>query len=562
VLAAGVIDPSRGRANPIVRDASVPTGKLRSVALIILLLVLVGAGAPARPVHAASQAPAASYRLDATVDLDKATVAASETVQYRNVLGVPLDSLVFRVVPNATGVIDLGSIAVDGQPVERKLDGSVLELPLASPLAPGTTTTVALTFTLHVPNEPGRLSATARGMTLGSWFPLLAVHREDWDRRQFVEVGDAIFSEVADYDVTIATTTPAQVVATGQRVEQNGQRSRFTASSVRDFAAAISADYVVRQSTVNGVSVEAAAYSDARAAYFASRAADFLRWAGDKLGAYPYPTLTIADTDLPASYGGLEYPGMALISRAYGVGSPPEGSTLDSLLLHEIMHQWFYSLVGNDQIADPWLDEAFVTYVTYSYYREVRPDLAPAVYDRTIAGTSTGYVDTTVDDYSTDGPYFGVVYRRGARFLERLQDTLGDSAFWALLHEHVDTYRDRIASPRAFLDRAQSLTKTPLGPLISEYFSYGAFSSATPRTWTLDAPASPWTGSAALTVAADFPIARVQVWLDQRLLADGTAGSLTLDLTSVEAGSYVLLVRIWDPDGILFERGRRIEVIT
>jgi aminopeptidase N len=530
-------------------------------AALAVLLVLLGVGAPTRAAHAASQAPAASYRLDATVDLDTDTVTVSETVQYRNVLGVPLDSLVFRVVPNTTQVIDLGPITVDGQPAEKRLDGSVLELPLASPLAAGATTTVALTFTLHVPNEPGRLTATAHGMTLGSWFPLLAVHREDWDRRQFVEFGDASFSEVADFDVRFFTTTPAQVVATGQRVEQDGKRSRFKASSVRDFAAAISADYVVKQSAVNGVTVEVAAYSEDRAAYFASRAADFLRWAGDKLGAYPYPALTIADTDLPASYGGLEYPSMALISRAYGVGSPPEGSALDSLLLHEIMHQWFYSLVGNDQIADPWLDEAFVTYVTYSYYREIRPDLAPAVYDRTIAGSSTGYVNTTVYDYPADGPYFGVVYRRGARFLERLQDALGDSAFWALLHEHVDTYRDRIASPRAFLDRAQSLTNAPLGPLISQYFSYGAFSTATPRTWTLDAPASPWTGSSSLTVGADFPIARVQVWLDQRLLADGAASPLTLDLTGVEAGSYVLLVRLWDPDGVLFEQGRRIEVV-
>jgi hypothetical protein len=169
-------------------------------------------------------------------------------------------------------------------------------------------------------------------------------------------------------------------------------------------------------------------------------------------------------------------------------------------------------------------------------------------------------VDTGVYDYPSDGPYFGVVYRRGARFLERLQDTLGDSVFWALMHEHVDTYRDRIASSRAFLDRAQSLTTTPLGPLISEYFDYGAFSATAPRTWTLDAPPSPWTGSAALTVGAGFPITRVQVWLDQRLLADGGATALTLDLAGVEAGSYVLMVRVWDADGVLYERGRRIEV--
>jgi aminopeptidase N len=541
-----------------------PAGRLQrwGLATLLVLAVLASSGSP-NVARAANQAPAASYRLDASVDLAKDTVTVSETVQYRNVVGVPLDTLVFRVVASALGLMDLTTVTIDGQPVERRLDGSVLELPLASPLAPGATARIDLRYALTIPNEPGRLMSTARGMALGYWFPAVAVHRGEWDRRQFVDVGDATFSEVADFDVTITTAAPAQVVATGQRMPQDGQdgkRSRFTASGVRDFALAISPDYVLKKSTVGGVSVEVAAFGEERAAYFTTRAADFLRWAGEKFGPYPYPVLSVADADLPVTYGGLEYPGLVIISRAYGVSSPPDGSALDGLYLHEIMHQWFYSLVGNDQIADPWLDEAFATYMSYSYYREVRPDVAPAVYDRTIAGGSGGMVDTTVYDYPSDPPYFGVVYRRGARFLERLQDKLGPGLFWALIREHVNTNRDRIASPRAFLDRAQSISPVPLGPLISEYFSYGAFRTGTPRTWTVDAPASPWTGSAALFVAADFPVSRVQVWLDQRKLADGAANALPLDLADIETGSYVLLVRVWDHDEVLFERARRVEI--
>jgi hypothetical protein len=165
-----------------------------------------------------------------------------------------------------------------------------------------------------------------------------------------------------------------------------------------------------------------------------------------------------------------------------------------------------------------------------------------------------------VYDYATDPPYFGTVYRRGARFLERLRERMGDGPFWLLLREHVDTYRDRIASPRDFLDRAERLSPVPLRPLISEHFSYGAFRTATPRTWTVDAPAGAWTGSAALFVAADFPVTRVQVWLDQRKMADGSANALTLDLADVETGAYVLLVRVWDHDEVVFERARRVGV--
>jgi aminopeptidase N len=527
----------------------------------LLLLVTLAVPTRTEPVHAAGPAPAASYRLDVTVDLTKASVTAIERVTFRNVVGVPLDTVVFQVAANTMGAFTLSSVTIDGQSVNVALDGSLLEIALARPLTPGGSTDIEIAYVLAVPNEPGRLTATARGMALGYWFPLLAVHRGEWDRRPFVDVGDARFSEVADYDVAITTTTPAQVVATGQRVEQDGRRSRFKASSVRDFAVAISADYVVRKSTVDGVTVEVAAYGEDRAAYFQSRAAEVVRWAGPKLGPYPYPVLTITDTDIPADFFGLEYPSLIMISRAYPVPTAPRGSTVDAIVVHEILHQWFYSLVGNDQIDDPWLDEAFATYLSYAFYREVQPELASAIFNTSIAGgTAAGPVNSSVNDFPSDGPYFGTVYRQGARFLDRLREKMGDGPFWALLREHVDTYRDRIASPRDLLDRAQRLSPTPVGPLIAEYFSYGAFRTATPRTWSIDAPTGTWTGSAAVFVAADFPVTRVQVWLDQRVMADGPANALTLDLSDVEAGSYVLLVKVWDHDQVVFERARRVEI--
>jgi aminopeptidase N len=529
------------------------------VCLALLLPVLLGS-LPAAGVRAAVQAPATSYRLDAAVDLAAATVAVTETVQYRNVVAVPLDALVFRNVPASLDLFDFESASVDGVPVTPREDGSVFEIPLAPVLEPGASTTVEIRYGLRVTAEPGRLTANGSTMALGYWFPMLAVHRGEWDRRQFVDVGDATFSEVADFDVTITTTPAAPVVATGQRVEMVGNRTRFQAASVRDFAVSISPDFFVKRASVGGTMLEVAAFSEPRADFYLARGSEFLRWAGERLRPYPYPVLTVVDAELPASYGGLEYPGLVFLSKAYPASANPEGDSLDSLYLHEILHQWFYSLVGNDQIADPWLDEAMVTYLTYAYYREMLPRAAPGVYERTIAGSGGGMVDTSVYDYASDPPYFNVVYRRGARFLEALRGRIGDGPFWALLRDYVDTYRDRVATPRAFLDRVQAASQPPVEPLIADYFSYGTFRTATPRAWTLEAPTGAWSGSAALFVAAEFPVTRVQVWLDQRKMADGPANALTLDLSGVEPGSYVLLVQVRDHDDVPFERARRVEI--
>ena len=533
------------------------------LALIAALMVVTSGGAPtatARPQQAATPAPVASYRLDASVNLSDGRAVVSQAVQFRNVVGVPLESLVFRIPASVDGSFALTTASVEGAPVAARLAGSVLELPLSRLLPHGGTVLAELQFSLTISQTPGRLAKSARGITLGYWFPLLAVHRGEWDRRPFVDVGDATFSEVADFDLTVTTSGPAQVVATGRRLEQDGTRSRFVAASVRDVAVAISPEYTVRRVQVGTSTLEVAAFGEDRANYYLTRGAEFLRWANQKFGPYPYPVLVIADTDLPSSYGGLEYPGLIFLARGIGLPAQPAGGSLDTLYLHEILHQWFYSLVGNDQIADPWLDEAFVTYLAYAYYREVQPALAAGVYERTIAGSASGPVDGSVYDFPSDPPYFGVVYRRGARFLEALHGRLGDGPFWQLLREHVDTYRDRIASPRAFLDRAQAASPTPLGPLIREYLGYGAFQGETTAIWSLEAPDGVWTGSAALFVGAEFPVTRVQVWLDSRRLADGPANALTLDLTDVDPGAYVLLVRVWDHQDAVYERARRVEV--
>ena len=82
-----------------------------------------------------------------------------ESVQFRNLVGVALDTLVFRVVPNALRAFELTELTVDGLSAERRLDGSVLEVVMPRPLLPGQTTQVAISYTLVVPREPGRMTA-------------------------------------------------------------------------------------------------------------------------------------------------------------------------------------------------------------------------------------------------------------------------------------------------------------------------------------------------------------------------------------------------------------------
>jgi aminopeptidase N len=66
-------------------------------------------------------------------------------------------------------------------------------------------------------------------------------------------------------------------------------------------------------------------------------------------GAYPYPELDVVLGAFP-DFGGMEYPTIVF-------------SEVDRYTVaHEIAHQWWYGLVGNDQYAAPWLDESLATW--------------------------------------------------------------------------------------------------------------------------------------------------------------------------------------------------------
>ena len=80
----------------------------------------------------------------------------------------------------------------------------------------------------------------------------------------------------------------------------------------------------------------------------------------------PYPWLTYTVVGMADLTNGFEYP-----TLVYQPAS-------DANVAHETAHQWFYSLVGNNQARDPWLDEGPATWA------EAAMNGAPPFVDATI----------------------------------------------------------------------------------------------------------------------------------------------------------------------------------
>ncbi|MBI2323256.1 MAG: hypothetical protein HYU88_14455, partial [Chloroflexi bacterium] len=339
--------------------------KLSQACLAILLALLLALlSAPT----AAADAPRPRYTLDLALDYADARISARQTVVVPNTTGRSLASLVFHVVPAYYGAFELRGASVDGAPAAAQLDDIVLELPLAAPLAPAATATVAFDFTVRVP-RPGsfRLGVGQGVLALGNFYPALAAWRGgEWDRHRYVEVGDAFYTDVADYDVTLRTAPSLAVAHGGELVGRGDGLWQIRAERARDFALAVSHRYERQEAAVDGIRLVAYYLPEHRAAAaeYLATGVPLLRWANATLGRYPYPTLTIAETASADPLGvGQEYPGLVFIGSLATASGAGRGGYLSYLVAHELLHQWFYGVVGSDQIREPWVDEAFATYL-------------------------------------------------------------------------------------------------------------------------------------------------------------------------------------------------------
>lgn len=514
---------------------------------------------------AAPPAPLPRYGLNAYLDYDAGSLVVGQQVTFTNVTGEVLDRAVFRTFLGAKGALSLTRGRVDGQDVAATFDqsGSIFELILPAPLADGQATTIELDWSASLPRWPDRSGMTADVVSLGNWYPMLTVYRSGWDRRPFTDIGDAVYTEMADVDLRLDLSREAAVAYTGDLVVQDGPRWEIAARGVRDLALAVSpaftrADVWLDEDTL----VSAYTLDPALAQPFADATAEFARMYERLVGGYPYASLQVAQAAIPASFAGLEFSRLMFVAPGVSAANFERSAARD-VIGHEVAHQWFYALVGDDQLADPWLDEALATAVSLQVYEEVAPALAARSSAKLDAAFQAGPIDQGVFDFRADSPYFDTVYNRGARFLRAVRQSMGDEAWAGFLQQMLATYQGKVATPRAVLDLAQrSAPASDLQPLIAAYTRYGAWADGAPLPWSVTSPGEGWAGVVPITVETAFPVTLTEVWLDGRLVASAAgAGTLWVDTGPIPAGEYVLLVRLTDEVGAWHERSRRVQVL-
>lgn len=451
---------------------------------------------------------------------DLRSIEGEMTLTYTNTTGEVLDELPLRMWANSAArdddAIEIDDVQIDGRNAEFTLSdqNSIAMIALPQTLAPNEMLTLDLTFTSVLPNDSRdyygmyNYETETGSWAMAHWYPMLPGRDPitGWELRPTSVNGDPVFTDTGLYDVTTIAPEDLTLITSGVVVEQDTADGITTtvwnAKPSRDFVMFADGDMISASHEVDGTEIISWAepsHEDAADAVLAWTV-DSVELFNELLGEYPYQTLQAFEAEMYWA-AGVEYPQMFAMSSNYYDGPVPgyesvadaqlsganrlqiqeeEWTYFEFTVAHEVVHMWFYNLVGNNQYQHAYMDESLTQYLSaYVYFREVHgKTVADDVYQYTLTEPFAEIVETNrdvivdhpTDDFASGSMYTNAVYTKGAVGFGAIHEELGDEAFFAGLQSYVEDFRFHVATPDDLLAAWQAQTDTDLEPLWVHWF--------------------------------------------------------------------------------------------
>ncbi len=289
-------------------------------------------------------------------------------------------------------------------------------------------------------------------------------------------------ADKATVEFLVTAPNHYQVVGSGAKVEEtdlpDGLRLTHWRSDVPLATKVMvigAARFAVQQvGTVGDVPVESWVYPQDRDKGFFdfARAERILRFFEGHIGPFPYQKL--ANVQSKTKYGGMENASNIF----YHENAVKGDRSNETLLAHEIAHQWFGDSVTEADWPHIWLSEGFATYFTHLYLEFTYGR------DRLVAGMQRdrmailGYYAQAPDDAILDTTLTDLndllspnTYQKAGWVLHMLRHQVGDEAFWDGVRRYYQQYRDRNALTRDFQQAVEAASGQDLSAFFQQWLS-------------------------------------------------------------------------------------------
>ena len=358
-----------------------------------------------------------------------------------------VDARIEKLSPDENGYLHAASLLQDGAPLSFQEEETLLVVPLATPLEPGNSTTLSMTFEGQVPAQirrSGRNNAEGVALSMTQWYPKLVEYdHEGWHTNPYI--GREFHGVWGNFDVKLTLDKRYMVGGTGylQNPEEVGhgyaektKRTKgrkltwhFIAPNVHDFAWAADPDYVHdKLETENGITLHFLYKNNPKIIENWKRlqpdTAKLMSFFNNAIGPYPYKQYTV----LQGGDGGMEYAMCTLIT---GERSYP---SLYGVTSHELAHSWFQQVLAFNESKYAWMDEGFTVFLDALGEQSLRGNMNPfeSAYENYRALVEKGLEEpltTHADRFRTNVAYGIGSYKKGAVFLSQLAYIIGEPLF-------------------------------------------------------------------------------------------------------------------------------------
>ena len=372
-------------------------------------------------------------------------------------------SRIYKLNDAEIGYHKIQSLTQDGNDVDFKIEGTILEVALNEPVYPGSSTVLNMNFQSQVPiqiRRSGRDNKEGIDYSMAQWFPKMAEYDErGWHSHPYI--GREFYAPWGDFKVNLTIDKNYMVAATGVlqnpnevgygyeeagvQVKQKGKRLtwRFVAKKVHDFVWAADRDYTHTTAQVaNGPTLHFFYQKGARTVAWEELpelAVNAFTFIEENFGEYPYPHYSI----IQGGDGGMEYPMATLITGNRNLRS------LVEVTVHEALHSWYQGLLATNESYYAWMDEGFTTYATAETMSHIFNGS-----NRTQEGNYRTYLyltksgkeeplSTHSDHFNTNSAYGLGSYYKGAVALAQMNYLIGKNATARALKKYYYQWRFR-----------------------------------------------------------------------------------------------------------------------
>ncbi len=328
---------------------------------------------------------------DIYLELNGDEVKGSETVCFFNSTDNEINELKFNLFLNAFrkdalyspiseqlsslayyngksyGYITVLGVYIDNEEAFFSITGNdenILSVPLKNGVFPEESVSVRIDFKAKLPNVIARTGINDKTVNLNNVFPILCAYDNGFYECNYYSIGDPFFSENSSFTVRLKAEKDYVVVSSGKTLkkETDGDYCIYTFfnGNVRDFSIILSKDFDEVTETVNGVEINYYFYNDAYPKKSLDTAVKAIKTFSEIFGEYGYGFYNVVQTEFLS--GGMEYPCLSMISDDLTDVERQE------VIVHETAHQWWYNMVGNNEIEHGFLDEGLTEYSVVLFF--------------------------------------------------------------------------------------------------------------------------------------------------------------------------------------------------